>query len=98
MEVWVKVGVMEGVRVKVAVSVGGGGVAVWVAVGVEGLKPNPLHPASRAANKMMMDIRYFIFSLYKSKRRIVPQSAAAATYGLTTESTENTEFLQGDSL
>jgi len=59
MVVWVKVGVMEGVgvTVAVAVAVGGGSVAVSVAVGVDGSKTVPLHPASRAANKTIMDMR-----------------------------------------
>ncbi len=56
MRVWVDVGVMEGVSVIVAVSVGGRGVEVSVEVGVGGSNM-PLHPARSAANKMMIEMR-----------------------------------------
>ena len=59
--------VMEGVTVRVAVKVGGGGVDVRVAVGVDGSKTNPLHPASSAAKSTMMDIRWFIFFLLQEQ-------------------------------
>ena len=57
MGVWVKVGVMDGVRVTVAVSVGGRGVVLGVAVVVGASNIIPLHPARSAVNKIRMEIR-----------------------------------------